>query len=169
MASTALRGNPVNLSGELPKVGDKAPDFSLIKQDMSTTTLGDYAGKVKILVAVPSLDTPVCAKETKEFNQQVAGMTDTVAIVVSGDLPFAQKRYCAAEGVENVVTGSQFRDMNFSKAYGTHMVDGPLQDLSARAVFVVDKEDKISYVELVPDITKEPDYDTILAEAKKLL
>ena len=169
MATTSLRGNPVNLDGNLPAVGDKAPDFNLVKQDMSATTLADYAGKVKVLVALPSLDTPVCAKEAKEFNTQVSGLNDTVAIVVSGDLPFAMKRYCAAEGVENVVTGSQYRDQNFSKAYGTHMIDGPLVDLSARAVFVVDKDDKIAYVELVPDIAKEPDYDTILGEVKKLL
>lgn len=168
MASTSLRGNTVNLAGEMPKVGDSAPDFSLVKQDMSPTTLADYAGKIKVLVAVPSLDTPVCAKEAKEFNQQVDGLSDTVAIVVSGDLPFAMKRYCAAEGVENLVTGSQYRDMNFSKAYGTHMIDGPLLDLSARAVFVVDKNDKIAYVELVPDIAKEPDYAKILEEVKKL-
>ncbi len=169
MATTTLRGNPVNLGGNLPNVGDKAPDFKLVKQDMTQTTMADYAGKVKILVAVPSLDTPVCAKETREFNQKVDGLANTVAIVVSGDLPFAMKRYCAAEGVANVVTGSQYRDQNFSKSYGTHILDGTLVDLSARAVFVVDKNDTITYVELVPDIAKEPDYDRILAEVKKLL
>jgi thioredoxin-dependent peroxiredoxin len=169
MASVTLKGNPIRLEGSLPQAGQPAPDFKVIKNDLSEVSLKDFAGKVKVLVAVPSLDTPVCQKETREFNQKAAGIQDTVVVVVSGDLPFAMKRFCTTEGIDNVVTGSQFRDMNFSKNYGTHIAEGGLAGLSARAVFVVDKNDKIAYTELVPEIGQEPDYDRILSEVKKLV
>lgn len=168
MATVTLKGNTINLEGSLPNPGDSAPDFRLVKQDLSEVSLKDFSGKVKVLVAVPSLDTPVCAKETREFNQKLAGRANVAVIVASGDLPFAMKRYCAAEGVENVTTGSQFRDMNFSKAYGTHIAEGGLKGLSARAVFVVDKNDKVSYTELVPDIGSEPNYDAVIAAVDKV-
>lgn len=169
MASVTLKGNPIRLEGSLPQAGQPAPDFKVIKNDLSEVGLKDFAGKVKVLVAVPSLDTPVCQKETREFNQKAAGIQDTVVVVVSGDLPFAMKRFCTTEGIDNVITGSQFRDMNFSKNYGTHIAEGGLAGLSARAVFVVDKNDKIAYTELVPEIGQEPDYDRILSEVKKLV
>ncbi|MEQ9367170.1 MAG: thiol peroxidase [Leptospirales bacterium] len=168
MAQVTLKGNPFQLAGEMPKVGDAAPDFKVIKDDMSEVSLKDFAGKNKVLVAVPSLDTPVCQKETREFNEKASAMKDTAVIVVSGDLPFAMKRFCSTEGLSNVVTGSQFRDFNFSKAYGTHLAEGPLAGLSARAVFVVDKNDKVVYSELVPEIAEEPKYDQVLDAVSKL-
>lgn len=170
MAQVTLKGNPVPLEGNLPKVGDKAPDFKLIKQDLSEIGLKDFSGKVKILVAVPSLDTAVCALETKKFNEKAAKEEGIATIIVSGDLPFAMKRFCSTEGIDspNLITGSQFKDFSFSKNYGTHIAAGPLAGLSARAVFVLDGNDTVRYVELVPEIGQEPNYDTILSEAKKL-
>ena len=168
MAQVTLKGNPFQLAGEMPKVGDAAPDFKVVKDDMSEVTLKDFAGKNKVLVAVPSLDTPVCQKETREFNAKASGMKDTAVIIVSGDLPFAMKRFCSTEGLSDVVTGSQYRDFSFSKSYGTHLAEGPLAGLSARAVFVVDKNDKIVYSELVPEIAQEPEYDRILEAVSKL-
>ncbi len=169
MSTVLLKGNPIRLEGKLPATGDKAPAFHFIKQDLSQGALSDYSGKVKVILAVPSLDTPVCARETREFNVKLSGMKDTVVLVLSGDLPFAMKRYCAAEGVENVVTGSQYRDMNFSKAYGTHVAEGALAGLSARAVFVVDKEDVVRYVELVGEIGQEPNYGSAVDAVKQLI
>ncbi|MDF3820425.1 thiol peroxidase [Leptospira sp. 96542] len=171
MAQVTLKGNPVPLEGNLPKIGDKAPDFKIAKQDLGDLSLGDLTGKVKILVAVPSLDTSVCAIETKKFNEKAATEKEITTIIVSGDLPFAMKRFCSTEGInsENLITGSQFRDFSFSKNYGTHIAAGPLAGLSARAVFVLDKSDVVRYVELVPEIGNEPNYETILAEAKKLV
>ncbi len=166
MAQVTLKGNPINLEGSMPGVGDAAPDFKVVKDDMSVVSLKDFAGKTKILVAVPSLDTPVCQKETREFNQKAASLDNTEVIVVSGDLPFAMKRFCSTEGIDRVTVGSQYRDFSFSKAYGTHLADGPLAGLSARAVFVVDKDDKVKYVELVPEIAEEPKYDQVLEAAK---
>lgn len=166
MAQVTLKGNPINLEGNMPNVGDTAPDFKVVKDDMSVVSLKDFAGKTKILVAVPSLDTPVCQKETREFNQKAASLDNTEVIVVSGDLPFAMKRFCSTEGIDKVTVGSQYRDFSFSKAYGTHLADGPLAGLSARAVFVVDKDDKVKYVELVPEIAAEPKYDDVLEAAK---
>ena len=168
MAQVTLKGNPFQLAGEMPKVGDAAPDFKVVKDDLSEVGLKDFAGKNKILVAVPSLDTPVCQKETREFNAKASSLKDTAVIVISGDLPFAMKRFCSTEGLSDVVTGSQFRDFSFSKAYGTHLAEGPLAGLSARAVFVVDKNDKVVYSELVPEIGQEPEYDKILDAASKL-
>lgn len=168
MAQVTLKGNPFQLAGEMPKVGDAAPDFKIIKSDLSEASLKDFAGKNKILVAVPSLDTPVCQKETREFNEKASSLKDTAVIIISGDLPFAMKRFCATEGLEEVVTGSQFRDFSFSKAYGTHLAEGPLAGLSARAVFVVDKNDKVTYSELVPEIAEEPKYDAVLDAVAKL-
>lgn len=167
MASVTLKGNPLRLEGEIPQAGQKAPDFKVVKDDLSEVSLKDLSGKVKVLVAVPSLDTPVCAKETREFNQKLSGFQDVAGLIVSGDLPFAMKRFCAAEGIENVSVGSQYRDMNFSKAYGTHIAEGGLQGLSARAVFVVDKDDNVVYSELVPEIGEEPKYDSVLEAVKK--
>lgn len=169
MATVTLKGNPIKLEGNLPKVGDAAPDFKVVKEDLSEFSLSDYKGKIKVLLAVPSLDTPVCAKETRTFNEKMGKMANVAVIVISGDLPFAMKRYCAAEGIENVVTGSQYRDMNFSRAYGTHIAEGPLRALSARAVFVVDAEDKIAHVELVPEIAAEPKYDEVTLAVQQVL
>lgn len=168
MSTVTLKGNPVQLEGSFPAAGNKAPDFRLIKEDLSEVSLADFKGKVKVLVAVPSVDTGVCAKETHEFNSRAAEMGDVVILVISGDLPFAMKRFCAAEGIDKVVPASQYRDMNFSKSYGTHIAEGGLQGLSARAVFVVDQNDQIVYSELVPEIGQEPDYNTVLEAVKKV-
>ncbi|WP_411823722.1 thiol peroxidase [Leptospira sp. 'Mane'] len=171
MASVTLKGNPITLEGNLPKAGDKAPDFHVTTQDLSDLSLKDFAGKVKIFVAVPSLDTAVCAIEAKKFNDKVSKEADITTLIISGDLPFAMKRFCSTEGISspNFITGSQFRNFSFSKNYGTHISSGPLSGLSARAVFVVDKSDVIRHVELVPEIGSEPNYETVLAEAKKLI
>ncbi|MDZ4726017.1 MAG: thiol peroxidase [Leptospira sp.] len=170
MSSVTLKGSPVSLEGNMPKAGEKAPDFKVTKQDLSEISLKDFSGKVKILVSVPSLDTAVCALETKKFNERAAKESDITTLIISGDLPFAMKRFCSTEGIEsnNLVTGSQFKDFSFSKNYGVHISSGPLTGLAARAVFVLDKSDVVRYVELVPEIASEPNYDTILAEAKKL-
>lgn len=168
MASVTLKGNTLQLEGALPRVGDAAPDFKLVREDLSEVSLANFAGKVKVLVAVPSLDMPVCAKETREFNQKAASLKDAAVLVISGDLPFAMKRFCSTEGIANVTPASQFRDANFSRAYGTHIAEGGLRGLSARAVFVVDKNDKVAYVELVPDIAQEPDYGKVLEAASRL-
>ncbi|OOV40937.1 lipid hydroperoxide peroxidase [Leptospira kirschneri serovar Pomona] len=171
MTKVTLKGNPVQLEGKIPSPGDKAPDFKAIKQDLSEFSLKDYAGKVKILVAVPSLDTSVCALETKAFNEKAAGMSNVTTLVISGDLPFAMGRFCTTEGINspNLITGSQYRDFSFSKAYGTHIADGPLKGLSARAVFVLDKSDTVRYVEIVPEITTEPNYTAAIAAANAAL
>lgn len=171
MASVTLKGNPVQLEGKLLEVGEKAPDFTGIGKDLSPKSLKDYSGKVKILVGVPSLDTSVCALETKKFHERAAKLDGIVTLVVSGDLPFAMNRFCTTEGLDspNLVTLSQFRDFSFSKAYGTHIADGGLKGLSARAVFVVDKNDTIQYAELVPEIASEPNYEAAVNAAKKLV
>jgi thiol peroxidase len=163
MAQTALQGNPVNLSGDLPAVGSPAPDFKLVDKDLADKSLADFAGKTKLLNIVPSLDTPVCATSTKRFNEAMAGKENAVALVISADLPFAMGRFCGAEGIENVVALSMMRSRNFAKDYGVLIEDGPLAGITARAVVVIDADDRVLYTQLVPDITQEPDYDTALA------
>ena len=147
MAQTALEGNPVNLSGDLPAVGAAAPDFKLTGGDLGDVSLASYAGKKKLLNIVPSLDTGVCAASTKKFNETMAGRDDAVALVVSADLPFASGRFCSAEGIENVVNLSMMRDRNFAKDYGVLITDGPLAGITARAVVVLDAENKVVYTQ----------------------
>ncbi len=163
MAQTALQGNPVKLSGDLPAVGSTAPAFKLVDKDLGDKTLDDFAGKKKLLNIVPSLDTPVCATSTKRFNEAFAGRSDAVALVISADLPFAMGRFCGAEGVENVVSLSMMRSRNFAKDYGVLIEDGPLAGITARAVVVLDADNQVVYTQLVPEITQEPDYDAALA------
>ena len=163
MAQTALKGTPVNLAGELPAVGSTAPDFKLVAGDLSDVTLADYAGKKKLLNIVPSLDTDVCATSTKKFNEAMAGKSDAVALVISADLPFASARFCSAEGIDNVINLSMMRSRNFGKDYGVLIEDGPLAGVTARAVVVLDADNKVLYTQLVPEITEEPDYDSALA------
>ena len=163
MAQTALEGNPVNLAGDLPSVGSTAPDFKLVAGDLSDKTLADYAGKKKLLNIVPSLDTPVCATSTKRFNEAMASKSDAVALVISADLPFASGRFCSAEGIENVANLSMMRSRKFGKSYGVLIEDGPLAGITARAVVVLDANNKVLYTQLVPEITQEPDYDSALA------
>ena len=161
-----LKGNPVTLVGPELGVGDKAPDFTLRAMDLSTKTLSDYSGKVKILTVVPSLDTAVCDVEVRKFNEQADALGDGVVVLtVSVDLPMAQKRWCGAAGVERVHCLSDFYDHSFGKAYGVRMQEN---GLLARAVFVIDRDDVIRYVQIVPEIATEPDYDPVLAAAREL-
>ncbi|MFZ1538681.1 MAG: thiol peroxidase [Chromatiaceae bacterium] len=163
MAQTALQGNPVQLSGDLPAVGTTAPDFSLTAGDLSDVSLATYAGKKKLFNIVPSLDTGVCATSTKKFNKMMAGRADAVALVISSDLPFASGRFCGAEGITNVINLSMMRSRNFAKDYGVLIVDGPLAGITARAVVVLDANNQVVYTQLVPEITQEPDYDAAMA------
>jgi thiol peroxidase len=167
MAQVTLRGNTINLAGEMPKVGDAAPDFNLTGVDMALITKATLAGKKKVIVTLPSVDTPVCQVETRTFNQKATALgEDIVVIIASADLPFAAKRFCAAEGLDRVKTGSDLRDRDFGKRWGVAIADGPLAGVTARAVFVLDENDKVTYTELVPEIAQEPDYDAALAALK---
>lgn len=167
MAQVTLRGNPCNLAGEMPKVGDKAPDFHLTGADMAPITKQSLAGKKKVIVTVPSLDTPVCQVETRKFNEQATSLGDDVVVVIASvDTPFAAKRFCTTEGLERVKSGSNLRDRDFGKRWGVEIADGPLAGVTARAVFVVDENDKVTYSELVPEIAQEPNYEAALAALK---
>ena len=162
MAEITLQGNPIHTSGDLPAVGSTAPDFTLVAGDLSDITLATHAGKRKLLNIVPSLDTDVCATSTRKFNEAIEAKGNAVAIVVSSDLPFAQGRFCGAEGLKNVVTASMMRNRNFAKDYGVLINDGPLAGICARAVVVLDEDNKVVYTQLVPEIVQEPDYDAAL-------
>jgi thioredoxin-dependent peroxiredoxin len=163
MAQITLEGNAINTNGDLPAVGADAPDFTLTKGDLSDVGLANYAGKKKLLNIVPSLDTGVCAASTKKFNDAMAGKSNAVALVISADLPFAQSRFCSAEGIENVDSLSMMHSRNFAKDYGVLITDGPLAGICARAVVVLDEQNKVLYTQLVPEIVQEPDYDSALA------
>ena len=169
MTTVTLKGNTVNLKGELPAPGQDAPDFKFVKADLSEGSLHALKGKAKVILAVPSLDTGVCAMETKRFNQELSKRSDAVGLVISMDLPFAMKRFCETEGVANIVTGSDFRSHEFTNTYNTLLTSGPLAGLSARAVFVLNADNKIAYTELVPEITTEPDYAGVLAAVDALI
>jgi thiol peroxidase len=166
MAQITLRGTPIHTNGELPKVGSRAPDFKLTDADLKDLSLADFRGKKKLLNIVPSLDTPVCATSTKKFNEYAKGRNDVVMLIVSADLPFAQKRFCAAENTDRVKTLSMMRDRHFAKDYGVLITDGPLAGITARAVVVIDENDIVKYTELVPEIAQEPNYDAALAALK---
>lgn len=163
MAQILFKGNPVNTAGELPTVGSAAPDFKVVGTDLSTVSLANYAGKKVVINVFPSVDTGVCALQLKAFNEKVAGKDDVVLLFVSLDLPFAFNRFCGSEGIENAVTTSDFRDQSFAEAYGLKLVDGPLEGLLTRAVIVLDESHKITYSELVSEITHEPNYDAAMA------
>jgi thiol peroxidase len=163
MAKTAFKGTATNTVGELPQVGSRAKDFALVAADLSTKTLASFTGKKKILTINPSYDTGVCQATARAFNKRAAGRGDTVVLLISADLPFAQKRFCEAEGIEGVVQLSSFRS-SFGKDYGVTLADGILEGLTARAVIVLDETDTVKHVELVPEITQEPNYDAALAK-----
>ncbi len=163
MAQVTLHGSPINTSGDLPAVGSKAPDFQLVDGELNDVKLSDFRGKKKLLSIVPSLDTPTCATSTKVFNERLGGRDDVVVLVVSADLPFAQGRFCAAEGTADVKTLSMMRSRNFAKDYGMLIVDGPLAGITARAALVLDETDKVLHAELVGEIGDEPDYDAAIA------
>jgi thiol peroxidase len=163
MASITLEGNEFHTNGDLPQVGSSAPDFHLVDGELNDRYLADYAGKKKLLNIVPSLDTGVCATSTKKFNEAAASREGVVMLVVSADLPFAQGRFCSSESIDKVVPLAMMRSRNFAKDYGVLIEDGPLAGITARAVVVIDENDKVVYTELVPEIVQEPDYDKALA------
>jgi thiol peroxidase len=162
MANITFKGTPIHTNGELPAVGAKAPDFKLVDNDLKDVTLATYRGKKKILNIVPSLDTSVCATSTRKFNEKAGSLPNTVVLVVSSDLPFASKRFCSTEGLKNVSALSLMRSRDFAQDYGVLLTDGPLQGITARAVVVLDENDKVIHRQLVPEIAQEPDYDSAL-------
>ncbi|MBO8453943.1 MAG: thiol peroxidase [Bacteroidetes bacterium] len=162
MATVNFKGSPVELSGELPKVGEEAPKFGGVKGDLTTVHLPELRGKKVLINIFPSLDTPVCAASVRKFNREASSLENTVVLCVSKDLPFAQSRFCAAEGLEDVVPLSVFRCRHFDERYGLTMTEGPLKGLLARAVIIVDEKGTIVYEQLVPEVTDEPDYDAAL-------
>ena len=166
MASVTFKGNPVTLIGNEVGVGQTAPDFKVQKIDLTEYTLSASAGNTRIVASVPSLDTPVCDLETKRFNQEAAKLPNVEIVCVSMDLPFAQKRWCGASSVDKVITASDHREASFARNYGVLISGGPLDRLTARAVFVIGPDDKVRHVEYVKDITEHPNYEAILAAAK---
>ncbi len=161
MAEITLHGNACNTNGNLPEVGSQAPDFSLANKDLENVSLADFSGKRKILSIVPSLDTGVCATSTRKFNQQAASLDNVAMLVVSADLPFAQSRFCGAEGIENLQTLSTFRS-DFAADYGIKVVDGPLAGVTGRGVVVLDENNTVVHSQLVTEIAEEPDYEAVL-------
>ncbi len=164
--AVTLGGDPIDVAGAFPKKGDAAPAFSLTNKDLADVGLDAFTGKRKVLNIVPSLDTGVCAESTRKFNARGGEAANTVVLVISADLPFAASRFCAAEGLDNVVTLSTFRHPEFKKAYGVDITSGPLAGVTARAVVVVDENNKVLHAELVPEIKQEPNYDAALAALK---
>lgn len=162
MATITLKGNPVHTSGTLPAKGATAPDFKLAKADLSDATLAAWAGKRKILNVFPSIDTPTCAMSVRRFNKEASSLSNVSVLCISSDLPFAQKRFCGAEGLQNVETLSTFRSP-FAKDYGLEIVDGPLAGLCSRAVVVLDEQNRVIHTEQVAEIANEPNYDAVLA------
>ena len=166
MATVTHKGNPIDVAGSFPQKGQKAPGFRLVAKDLKDVSLAEYAGKRKILNIVPSLDTQVCATSTRKFNEKAGSLPNTVVLVISADLPFASSRFCAAEGLNNVVTLSTMRGREFMKAYGVEITSGALAGVTARAVVVLDEKDTVLHAELVPEIAQEPNYDAALAALK---
>ncbi len=162
MATLTFLNKPLNTSGELPAVGAKAPDFSLVNTQLVDVSLEKFSGKRKVLNIVPSLDTPTCAASTRRFNQKASHLDNTVVLVVSADLPFAQSRFCETEGLKDVIPLSSFRS-SFAKDYGVEIIDTLLAGLTARAVLIIDENDQVIYTQLVHDIAQEPDYESALA------
>jgi thioredoxin-dependent peroxiredoxin len=163
MATITLQGNEIHTNGELPKAGDDAPAFTLVNSELGDVSLATYQGKKKLLSIVPSLDTPVCATSTKKFNDAAKEKSGAVFLMIAADLPFAMSRFCSAEGTDNVIALSMMRSRNFAKDYGVLIEDGPLAGITARAIVVIDENDKVIHSELVPEIAQEPDYDAALA------
>lgn len=162
MAQITLKGNPANTNGDLPKVGSKAPNFTLVKNDMSELSLADLKGKRVVLNIFPSIDTNVCAQSVRTFNKQISDKKDSVVLCVSKDLPFATKRFCGAEGIENAMPASAFRNPGFSTSYGIEILDGAFKGLTARSVVVIDEQGIVKYTQLVGEIAEEPDYEAAL-------
>jgi len=162
MATITLKGNPINTIGNLPEIGTKAADFSLKTVELATKSLADFVGKNVVLNVFPSVDTGTCATSVREFNKKTAELENTVVLCISKDLPFAQARFCGAEGIDNVIMLSDFATGDFGKAYGLEITDGPLVNLHSRAVIVLDQNGKVTYTEQVSDIVDEPNYEAAL-------
>ncbi len=163
MAQITLKGNPIHTIGELPKSGTRANNFLLVKSDLSEVKLSDFHGKTVILNIFPSVDTGTCAMSVRQFNSRAASLDNTVVLCISADLPFAQSRFCGAEGIENVVMLSTFRNESFAVDYGIKLIDGPLKGLNARSIVVIDENGMVKYTELVAETTHEPNYDAAVA------
>lgn len=166
MASITFKGSTIKTTGDLPKVGEKAPDFILTNDGLQDISLKDFSGKRLVLNIFPSIDTGICAMSARHFNSEASGLENTVVMNVSKDLPFAQKRFCGAEGLESVQNASEFKNLGFSSNYHVIMEEGPLAGLFSRAVVVIDEGGKVIYTEQVPEIVQEPDYDSALASLK---
>ncbi len=166
MATVTLKGNPINTSGNLPAVGSAAPDFTLVKTDLSAVSLKDLAGQTVVLSIFPSVDTPTCAASVRRFNAELEKLGSVTVLCASADLPFAHKRFCGAEGLDRVHGVSDLRDKDFGKRYGVSIVDGPLAGLLARAVVVIGGDGKVKHSQLVAEVADEPDYAAALAAAK---
>ncbi len=162
MATITLQGTEIHTIGTLPEVGQKAPDFELVNTDLSTSKLSDYKGQKVVLNIFPSIDTGICAASVRAFNKEASDLSNTKVLCVSRDLPFAQGRFCGAEGLENVINQSDFKTGQFGKDYGVEIVDGPMQGLHSRAVVVVDENGTIAYAEQVPEIAQEPNYEAAI-------
>jgi thiol peroxidase len=166
MSTVTLGGNPLEVGGQFPQVGQTAPEFKLVGADLSDVALSSFAGKRKVLNIVPSLDTGVCAASTRKFNEKAASLDNTVVLVISADLPFAAKRFCEVEGIKNVQTLSTMRGREFLTNYGVDLKTGPLAGVTARAVIVLDADNKVLHAELVSEIKNEPNYDAAVAALK---
>ena len=162
MAKITFKGSPVSTAGELPEVGEQAPDFVLTKTDLTDISLKDVAGKKVVMNIFPSIDTPVCATSVRRFNAEIDKYNNAVVLCISADLPFAHARFCGAEGLNNVISVSQLRNRDFGKHYGVRIVDGPLAGLLARSIVVLNEKGKVIYTQLVGDIAEEPDYEKAL-------
>ena len=162
MATVTLKGNNIETSGNLPKVGSKAPDFKLTATDLSTKTLADFEGSKVVLNIFPSVDTGTCAQSVREFNREASELENTKVLCISHDLPFAQARFCGAEGLNNVINLSDFKDGNFGKSYGLNFITGPLEALHSRCVVVLDEKGTVKYTEQVSEIVDEPNYKAAL-------
>ncbi|HSN64723.1 MAG: thiol peroxidase [Azonexus sp.] len=165
--TVTLGGNPVEVSGRFPVNGDQAPAFSLVGKDLADVTLASLAGKRKVLNIFPSIDTPTCATSVRKFNERASAAPNTVILCISADLPFAQSRFCGAEGLDNVLTLSTMRGRDFLEAYGVAVTTGPLTGVAARAVVVLDENNRVLYSEMVGEIANEPNYDAALAALGK--
>lgn len=162
MASITLGGNAINTNGELPQVGAPAPDFKLVRTDLTEASLNDFNGRKVVLNIFPSVDTPVCATSVRAFNKKAAALENTDVLCISRDLPFAQSRFCGAEGLDNVVSLSDFKDGSFGQDYGVMIEDSAFAQLHARAIVAIDEKGKVLYTELVPEVGQEPNYDAVL-------
>ncbi|WP_031432983.1 thiol peroxidase [Methylomarinum vadi] len=167
MATITFQGKPIHTSGELPAVGSQAPDFKLVSNKLKEVSLRNYAGKKKVLNIVPSLDTPTCQMSARKFNEKAASLDNTVVLAISADLPFAQNRFCEAEGIKDVIPLSTFRS-SFAKDYGVELIDSILAGLTARAVVVLDRDDQVVYTELVGEVADEPNYEEALNAVREI-